>query len=289
MLTNCSGVRANFIKLTSNQVKTQGVNYDYGSIMHYSAYAFSRNGRPTIESKNPRISSEVMGQRVRLSSKDIEHVSALYCSGLCMRENVLSVKMLILSLSLYQLSQPAGVAGVPGAPAVDPAMEVLATAHDRVREAARAVVVAHSSRLATASLVPSRWQSGQPGAAGVGVLSAVGWADSREADSVYTETLALGPLSSTETATESPALWPKGCGLTGHHGLLALPHVAVVSRVAAGTASVSLARAPALSRGAATQSNVRHQIPLSLSPSLSFSLYQAPVLQVLAMRAVIKC
>ncbi len=49
--------------------------YDYGSIMHYSAYDFSRNDQPTIETIPPGLP---IGQRVGLSAGDIDGVARLY-------------------------------------------------------------------------------------------------------------------------------------------------------------------------------------------------------------------
>ncbi len=49
--------------------------YDYGSIMHYRAFDFSRNDRPTIETIPPGL---VIGQRVGLSAGDIDAVSRVY-------------------------------------------------------------------------------------------------------------------------------------------------------------------------------------------------------------------
>ncbi len=49
--------------------------YDYGSIMHYGAFDFSRNNRPTIETIPPGL---VIGQREGLSAGDIDAVSRLY-------------------------------------------------------------------------------------------------------------------------------------------------------------------------------------------------------------------
>jgi Astacin (Peptidase family M12A) len=43
-----SGVESNFDKASEKSTNAFGVGYDYGSIMHYSANAFSVNGQPTI-------------------------------------------------------------------------------------------------------------------------------------------------------------------------------------------------------------------------------------------------
>ena len=48
--------------------------------MHYKAYAFSHNGRPTIKPVDPSISLNSLGQRNGFSRRDLQHVNALYCS-----------------------------------------------------------------------------------------------------------------------------------------------------------------------------------------------------------------
>lgn len=49
--------------------------YDYDSIMHYSAYAFSKNGKPTIVPLDEHVT---IGQRDHLSMGDITAVNTLY-------------------------------------------------------------------------------------------------------------------------------------------------------------------------------------------------------------------
>lgn len=49
--------------------------YDYESIMHYPATAFSKDGSPTIEPTNPGVS---IGQRVALSQGDVDAVAKMY-------------------------------------------------------------------------------------------------------------------------------------------------------------------------------------------------------------------
>ena len=50
-------------------------HYDYGSIMHYSAFLFSRNGGPTLETIPPGI---LIGEAEGLSGGDIDGVNRLY-------------------------------------------------------------------------------------------------------------------------------------------------------------------------------------------------------------------
>ncbi len=59
-------------------------NYDYLSIMHYDAYAFSINGQPTIKRKNG--ATDLIGNRNYISGTDIEAINLLYDSkcGLCL-------------------------------------------------------------------------------------------------------------------------------------------------------------------------------------------------------------
>jgi len=71
-----SGTENNFVKLTPAQVNLLGTKYDYGSVMHYSAYAFAID--PTIPTIIPHTPAPNMGQRVTLSQLDIERVQIFY-------------------------------------------------------------------------------------------------------------------------------------------------------------------------------------------------------------------
>lgn len=65
----------NFIKATATL--TYNVTYDYGSLMHYSKYAFAADPSiPTIITTDPEAE---IGQRRILSEKDIYKVNAMYC------------------------------------------------------------------------------------------------------------------------------------------------------------------------------------------------------------------
>lgn len=80
-----TGVESNFDVISSAFATTQGVSYDFFSIMHYSAYAFSRNGQPTIVPLDSSRSLNSLGQREGFSEGDLQHVKTLYC-GECERE-----------------------------------------------------------------------------------------------------------------------------------------------------------------------------------------------------------
>lgn len=61
------------------QVNSMGYAYDYWSIMHYGAYFFTKNDRPTIKVvKKYRPLNPVLGQREVLSYIDIAQVRAMY-------------------------------------------------------------------------------------------------------------------------------------------------------------------------------------------------------------------
>ncbi|XP_022602770.1 high choriolytic enzyme 1-like [Seriola dumerili] len=71
------GVESNFQKVQTNNLNTP---YDFESVMHYSKFAFSKNGQPTIVAKSdPNLN---FGQATTMSANDIARVNALYqCSN----------------------------------------------------------------------------------------------------------------------------------------------------------------------------------------------------------------
>ncbi|XP_031620738.1 zinc metalloproteinase nas-4-like isoform X2 [Contarinia nasturtii] len=71
-----AGTQANFDKQSSSTTTAYGVDYDYGSVMHYSPNAFSRNGQPTITAK--RYGSNNMGQRDAFSAQDVQKINKMY-------------------------------------------------------------------------------------------------------------------------------------------------------------------------------------------------------------------
>ncbi|XP_033747056.1 LOW QUALITY PROTEIN: uncharacterized protein LOC117332279 [Pecten maximus] len=70
------GYEHNFDKLDSRLVDNLGVEYDYGSVLHYSKYAFSTNGNPTI--LPTRMTLATLGQRYGFSYLDLERINLLY-------------------------------------------------------------------------------------------------------------------------------------------------------------------------------------------------------------------
>ncbi|XP_014601798.1 PREDICTED: zinc metalloproteinase nas-4-like [Polistes canadensis] len=85
-----NGHESNFEKTSREITDAFGVGYDYGSVMHYSAYAFSKNGEATIIPKEPGgllgLIGEIfqgktkveLGQREGLSKRDIQKIRRMY-------------------------------------------------------------------------------------------------------------------------------------------------------------------------------------------------------------------
>ncbi|MFM7090551.1 MAG: M12 family metallopeptidase, partial [Bacteroidota bacterium] len=77
-----SGYGSNFDKYGS--WGTEAGAYDYGSIMHYGAYAFSSNGLPTISVKSPPAAAgTAIGQRGGLSGGDVAALNTIYPTVAC--------------------------------------------------------------------------------------------------------------------------------------------------------------------------------------------------------------
>nr|XP_040234261.2 seminal metalloprotease 1-like [Anopheles coluzzii] len=69
------GKEHNFNIYDSDTVTDFSVQYDYGSVMHYSSTAFSKNGEKTIVPKDP---NATIGQRVGMSERDISKLNHMY-------------------------------------------------------------------------------------------------------------------------------------------------------------------------------------------------------------------
>lgn len=72
-----TGAEVNFEKQSTTFVSTQGVPYDYSSIMHYGPTDFAKNqNKPVIRAKN---GATISGQRSHLTQSDIRHIQKAYC------------------------------------------------------------------------------------------------------------------------------------------------------------------------------------------------------------------
>ncbi|XP_041647456.1 high choriolytic enzyme 2-like [Cheilinus undulatus] len=67
------GTEPQFAKEQTNNLQTP---YDFDSVMHYSNFAFSKNGQPTIVAKDDP--NRVFGQATRMSQNDIDRINRLY-------------------------------------------------------------------------------------------------------------------------------------------------------------------------------------------------------------------
>jgi hypothetical protein len=80
------GLENNFNKYSAVDADDLGVQYDYGSVMHYGRNDFSKNGLPTlIPTKDP---NAVIGQRVGMSPSDILEVQRYYGCVETPRKNI---------------------------------------------------------------------------------------------------------------------------------------------------------------------------------------------------------
>ncbi|CAJ0581021.1 unnamed protein product, partial [Mesorhabditis spiculigera] len=70
------GADDQFEKYTNAVIDHLGEPYDFSSIMHYGPYAFSGNGKKTLQPKKGN--AERMGQRVAFSDIDVRKINRLY-------------------------------------------------------------------------------------------------------------------------------------------------------------------------------------------------------------------
>ena len=70
----------NFDKLSQSMSTTQGIMYDFDSLMHYLPNAFSTNGKVTVLPLDRSVDLSRLGQRIDFSQYDLQHVNTLYCS-----------------------------------------------------------------------------------------------------------------------------------------------------------------------------------------------------------------
>ncbi|XP_068716966.1 seminal plasma protein HSP-1-like [Montipora capricornis] len=69
------GKEHNFKNYKTSRINSLGVPYDYGSVMHYGAYYFSKNGKRTIVAKRAGVT---IGQRNGPSGLDCKQMNLLY-------------------------------------------------------------------------------------------------------------------------------------------------------------------------------------------------------------------
>ncbi|KAH9510299.1 Zinc metalloproteinase nas-30 [Bulinus truncatus] len=76
------GEEFNFKRENWGDIDNFGVPYDVGSIMHYGSTFFSRNGRPTLETRDPLLQRD-LGQREAMSFFDVKLANMAYCKDSC--------------------------------------------------------------------------------------------------------------------------------------------------------------------------------------------------------------
>lgn len=77
------GFENNFEKVSEASSTTNGVPYDYMSVMHYGKNAFSNGNGSTIITKDPQF-QDVIGQRLEMSPSDVRELNLLYKCSKCL-------------------------------------------------------------------------------------------------------------------------------------------------------------------------------------------------------------
>lgn len=64
---------------------SQGLPYDFESVMHYTSKASSKNGRSTLLPKDSNIPPQLLGNAQVPTTYDYLHINLLYCGGISQR------------------------------------------------------------------------------------------------------------------------------------------------------------------------------------------------------------
>ena len=75
------GYETNFRKREEDEVNDQGIPYNYYSIMHYNAYTYSSNDKPTLVPLDHNVPVEILGTASYPSNLDLLHINTMYCDG----------------------------------------------------------------------------------------------------------------------------------------------------------------------------------------------------------------
>ena len=79
------GYEHNFQKRSNKSTTTQGVPYDFWSVMHYGENSFSNGNGSTILTKDPKF-QDVIGQRLEVSPRDVLELNLLYKCSKCLKQ-----------------------------------------------------------------------------------------------------------------------------------------------------------------------------------------------------------
>lgn len=74
------GRENNFLKKSQSTISLLDTLYDYTSVMHYRASAFSNGNGNTILTSDPEF-QDVIGKSTEMSSTDVLELNRLYCCG----------------------------------------------------------------------------------------------------------------------------------------------------------------------------------------------------------------
>uniref|UniRef100_A0A0K0FTJ2 Zinc metalloproteinase n=1 Tax=Strongyloides venezuelensis TaxID=75913 RepID=A0A0K0FTJ2_STRVS len=77
-----AGKESQFTSSLPGYVSEYGIPYDFGSVMHYGRFDFSKNGNQTIVALNTMF-DKTMGQRNMLSFNDVKLINFKYCNSSC--------------------------------------------------------------------------------------------------------------------------------------------------------------------------------------------------------------